>query len=102
MIENIEIVKKPDPETKWTIYGAKWCKSCVKAKDLLESCNIKYTYHDLGNKESTSKVIEEFKKITDEYAYIPMIFNYDEFIGGFTDLEEMIKDEQVKFDIEDF
>lgn len=29
-------------------YGAEWCGDCRRSKRLLDSLNIKYTYHDVS------------------------------------------------------
>lgn len=71
------------------IYGSLTCGWCVKAKQLLDGKGIPYTFL-------------EFSKMSGEEGYkimqraggqttIPMIFIDDKFIGGFRELEDLLR-----------
>lgn len=73
----------------YIIYGAEWCDSCIKAKNLLNEKNIPYEFKDVDK----SDISEEFKIILEscENSSIPKIIKvnagFSEFIGGYKELE---------------
>lgn len=72
---------------KVKIYTWTFCPFCNHAKDLLNSKGIKYEEHVLDNKD------DELQKLREETGQrsIPQIFIGEEFIGGFSELEELDK-----------
>ena len=71
-----------------TVYGKQSCGYCVKAKNLLESKKIPFTYLSLGEDVG----INEFKEQYPHVKTVPYILNNDFIIGGFTDLEEYLEE----------
>jgi glutaredoxin len=74
-------------EKKWFIVTKEGCPSCIKAKDFLETKNIKVKYESYNN-ENKNVAIKKYSKKTNNYEYFPMIFYNNKFIGGFVDLEK--------------
>ena len=75
---------------EWFIVTLDGCGYCTKAKQLLQSKNIKYDTQTLT--ESNSKEIyQSIDSLTKEYRYFPMIFHSGKFIGGYGDLEKYFK-----------
>lgn len=44
----------PASATPLTIYGADWCRDCVRSKALLDRLGVDYTYVDLVAEESAA------------------------------------------------
>jgi glutaredoxin len=63
--------EKPSETTQYTIYSKSGCPNCKKVKELLETQKITFT------------VIQELT--SREWKTFPIVFNNDQFIGGFTD-----------------
>ena len=92
----------------WTVYGEEWCGFCKRAVELLKSRNSKFVYYDktgstfqklarnMGIKERNPKESAEkaFKKtigkMIGNHRTIPIVFHNGKFIGGYSDLENMI------------
>lgn len=53
------------------MYGADWCKDCIKAKELLTERNLKYTYLDITNAESGKEYSEKVMEINNGKRIIP-------------------------------
>lgn len=68
---------------EWTVYGAEWCPYCVKAKALLVEKKLAHIYHDVTE---YSNARDSLKEWTDGYKTIPVVFNKNKFVGGYTDL----------------
>ena len=66
----------------YTIYGRPNCGWCVRAKDLLSSNNVEYKYIDIYEDSKSMAWIKE-----KGYKTVPQIFDDDEHIGGYNDLE---------------
>jgi glutaredoxin len=86
----------------YILFTKSGCPYCQKAKELLEAKGqkLKITEVNDSNKE---KIYAKIDKKTDSYRYFPVIFNDDKFIGGYTELEKIFKEEVVdgkKADIE--
>lgn len=78
----------------YIIYGSDSCKFCTSAKELLDRHNIDYVYHDIT--ENKTEVLDDLSKSTGNQRTMPVIFNEKVFVGGYTDLENLIC-----FDIDD-
>ncbi len=67
------------------IYSTPVCPYCQAAKALLDSKELPYKDIDLSNEaELRSKLSEKHN-----YTTVPMIFINDEFIGGFSELQQL-------------
>ena len=80
----------PNEEDEWTVYGAKWCGFCRRAKKLLEDKEVKFVYYDVESIGNFSKgdVQKILSPLTSNHTTIPIIFNNNEFIGGFDQLKK--------------
>lgn len=68
------------------IYTSKNCYYCTRAKQLLDTKNVKYKIVDVTN---SSKQRELLVKITNGLKTVPQIFINNHHIGGFNELNEM-------------
>jgi|TARA_B110000914_G_scaffold187034_1_gene171306 glutaredoxin len=80
-----KIIPLPNDSDEWTVYGAKWCEYCKKATELLEKNNLTFVYHDVDDFGSDN-IKEQLKDLTNNQKTIPIIFNGNKFIGGYSDL----------------
>lgn len=92
MIENFTYPK----EKIWTVYTKSNCIYCTKVKELLKSNNIDYISINCDeyiqnqiNKESFLSQIESL--IEKKYRTFPMVFDENNFIGGFVDTKNYIE-----------
>jgi len=67
------------------IYGTERCGFCTRAKELLESFNIPYTYQDVTTEQG---LLDMFKM--NGWKTVPQIFEDDKHIGGFDKLRKYI------------
>ncbi len=84
---NSKELPMPNKNTEWTIYGTNYCSFCVNAKKLLDEKNKQYVFVNVGNYSNARTVL---KARTSGYQQIPVIYNKDEFIGGFSDLKKIV------------
>ena len=75
----------PKSNDKWTIYTMSWCGYCKATKELLNKEKQKFVEHDITNIDFITKCLSN---ITNNYEMFPMIFNGEEFIGGFSELKK--------------
>ena len=83
----------PASDKLFTVYGAKSCPFCLKAKTLLESNNIQFIYYDIeqyGTRQDFFNYFRSLNKIGPLVRTIPVIFNKGVYIGGYTNLEERL------------
>ena len=73
----------------WFIVTKSGCGYCKKAKELLDSKNMKFETHELTN-VNKDDIYNKLDSLTGKYRYFPMIFNKGKFIGGYTDLEKKL------------
>lgn len=73
-MKNIEIFWRPN------------CKFCEMAKNLLSSKGIDYTLKEIGVDIS----VEYFKMVNPNIKTVPAIFVDSIYIGGYTELKEMV------------
>src|SRR3989338_6122958 len=78
-----------------TVYGSSSCKFCRKAKQLLEQQRIPSIYYDIDawGQEVRRDIVNYLTSQTDipsHYRTIPLIFIYGKFLGGCTELEELL------------
>lgn len=72
----------------YIIYGADKCPFCNKAKDLLDNNNKQYVYYDITDKKT--KIMNELADKTNNQRTVPIIFDNQKFIGGYTELSNII------------
>lgn len=65
------------------IYGRDNCPYCVKAKELLQKKEVWWAYIDL----TKNPTIRE-RMMAKGFKTVPIIYNGDTLIGGYTDLEK--------------
>lgn len=72
----------------YTIYGADKCPFCTKAKQLLDKYTISYKYIDVTGKKT--EIMDNLKSKTNNQRTVPIIFSGNKFIGGYTELSNVI------------
>ena len=78
----------PDKNSKnWTIYTLSWCGYCKAAKSLLKDKKQKFIEHDVSQLENVNSCLSN---LTKNYQLYPMIFKNGKFIGGFSDLKNIL------------
>ena len=77
----------PEKKDKWTIYTISWCGYCKATKGYLKEKKQKYIDHDVSNMDYITDCL---KNVTNNYEMFPMIFKNGEFIGGFSELKNLI------------
>lgn len=82
---------KPSQDIEWLVYGASWCRFCRNAKKFLESKNVDLVYVEIENYVSKDVFKEMMTELTSGYQTIPMIFNREKFIGGYSNLCELFE-----------
>ncbi len=71
------------------IYGVSNCPFCIKAKQLLNDMENIYEYIEI-KQENKTKFLNEMSNKTNNQRTFPLIFQKDNFIGGFTELDEYL------------
>jgi glutaredoxin 3 len=64
------------------MYGTRFCPYCVRARNLLDSKNITYTYVPVDQHKEERAVMEQRSQCTS----VPQIFIDDYHVGGCDDL----------------
>ena len=73
------------------IYGTTKCFYCRLSKDYCIKHKIRYKFYDINTIENKNKIIMFKKqKIIPINISIPIIFNNGKYIGGFSELENLI------------
>lgn len=83
-----KVFDKPSKTTQYTIYSKSGCPNCKKVKELLETQKITFTIIDCDEYliESKSEFLNFIQELTSrEWKTFPIVFNNDEFVGGYTD-----------------
>lgn len=96
-------IEKPS-QIGFTVYSKTNCSYCTKVKQLLSDNKIFFLEiqsddYLLEDKEAFLSFIKEITEI--EYRTFPMVFNNNQFIGGFTDTEAIVS-KQLSFNEDDF
>lgn len=71
------------------IYGISNCSFCLKTKRLLDDMNIAYEYQEIKQEEK-SKFLDDMADKTNNQRTFPLVFHNDKFIGGYTDVDELL------------
>ena len=82
---------QPPEVVVWTKSG---CPACVNAKRLLDSKKVKYQEKKLGSSPSMQKA---FAIATKGAKSIPQVFINGEHIGGFDDLQNLQKRDELNY-----
>ena len=72
----------------FTIYGRTYCKYCRKAKELLDSLDQSYIYINIDD-DGPIEAVEHIK--ASGWKTVPMVVVEGKFIGGYTELETMLR-----------
>ena len=78
--------------SRFTIFGRPDCGYCVRAKRLLQDKELDYRWIDI-QKEGISKTDLE-KTIGKPVETVPQIFHGQHHIGGFTELDAYLKQQE--------
>jgi len=82
---------------EYTVYGTSWCPFCRRAKILLTEEHVPFSFVDLDifglGPNNTRNYFVENNMIPENHKTIPTIFNNGKFIGGYTDLVNILKSE---------
>jgi glutaredoxin len=76
----------PSKTIEWTCYGSKSCGSCENAKQLFKEKNISFSYYDINDIGGGYLVKTKLYPLIGNYNKIPIIFHYEKFIGGYSNL----------------
>lgn len=68
------------------IYSKDYCPYCKKAKMLLDTLDLKYVEHNVEEEGEFEKLKEKTGHMT-----VPQIFIGENFIGGASELENLIR-----------
>lgn len=100
--------EKPSETTQYTIYSKSGCPNCKKVKELLETQKMTFTVIDCDEYliEYKSEFLNFIQELTSrEWKTFPIVFNNDQFIGGFTDTKvylENLAEKNLDFTYETF
>jgi glutaredoxin len=87
---------------KYIIYGGEKCKWCSKARELMKDNDLIFEYHDVEKEfDSKKQFFDDFSDKTNHKQTIPVVFVDNEFIGGYTELEKYVNNNEDCF-VEDF
>ena len=84
----IQMARVDEQSEVFTVYGKPGCTYCVKAKKLLESKGLAYTYKEVGTDVS---VAELFAEIGHEVRTVPQIMVDKHLIGDYNSLMKYLK-----------
>lgn len=76
----------------YTIYTINNCPWCDKAEDLLADRDELYTKKNIEINETAKRNILDYLSKIQKRTTFPQVFCGDTYIGGYTDLEEYLKD----------
>lgn len=78
--------------TEVMLYTKDWCSYCRAAKNLLDQLGYKYTdidvTHDLA-------LYQQMRQKAEGRSTVPQIFINGKPIGGYTDLRELLRNQQL-------
>ena len=70
------------------IYTKDDCKWCIKAKELFHKLDIPFVEYRINRNITREEVLKKFPN----WKTVPIIIIDDEFIGGYTELENRLND----------
>lgn len=77
-----------DPEKTITLYGSGWCPYCLAAKNILKSKGL--TWSEIRVDQDIEKRGEMIRR--SGRTSVPQIFIGERYVGGFEDLQVLIRD----------
>ena len=90
----------PRKTDEFTLYTTRDCPYCKASLTILNSLKnkktgsiIKYINYDYNAVFADGITSLELAKLTDNYKYIPIIFHYDKFVGGYDALIALLRRE---------
>jgi glutathione-dependent peroxiredoxin len=75
---------------KWVVLGTEGCPFCKKATDLITATGHFYTYFDIDDHQA----IKAFCNASG-FKTVPQVFLNGYLIGGFTEVEEYLRQEML-------
>ncbi len=78
--------------TDVVLYTKDWCSYCRAAKNLLDQLGYKYTDIDVTH---DLKLYQEMRQRAQGRSTVPQISTNGESIGGYTDLRELLRNQQL-------
>ena len=75
---------------RWSVYTKNGCPYCTKAKNLLDRKKIAYEEHKI-TPTNRQKILDSLDVVTGGYRYVPIIIKNGEFVGGFSELSDVLK-----------
>lgn len=78
--------------TDVVLYTKDWCGYCHAAKSLLKQLGYKYTDLDVTH---DAALYQEMRQKAKGRSTVPQIFINGESIGGYTDLRELLRKQQL-------
>ena len=75
---------------EWLMYTKNGCSYCEKAKKALSNLNASYKSIEVKEADR-EKLYAKIDKSTGSYRSFPIIFKEKKFIGGFSELEKLLK-----------
>ena len=88
-----KVVEKSESESKdrfWKIYTRPECPWCKKAKDLLTQHREKFINFNIDDSNLGKAAFDKIKPLIGNHSTVPIVFLDNKFIGGYTDLENII------------
>jgi glutaredoxin len=91
--KRVGLTFKADQQEKrfWKIYSRKGCPWCEKAIALLKENNEDYVPIEI-----TDEKLDKLRPVIGDYNTVPIVFLNNEFIGGYTELEQKIHEAPLK------
>ena len=77
-------------EYEYILYGKESCIYCKEAVQMLKTRNKNYKYVEIKNDKQLETLYNIIDKKTNNYRYFPIIFKNGKFIGGYTELKNII------------
>lgn len=80
----------PKKEDKWTVYSGEYCGFCKGAVRFLNKELEEFTYYDVMDEQYGGKahVKESLSHLTNKQNTIPIIFNGEHHVGGYSELKQ--------------
>jgi glutaredoxin 1 len=72
-----------------TIYGKQGCPYCEMAKNICTTAQLEHTYIDIFSSSEAENTYKELSE-THNHFTVPLILQNDDFIGGFTELQQKL------------
>ena len=77
--------------SKVTLYTTPYCPFCVRAKQLLDNRKVSYDDHDVSNDPALRQKVSAQHG---NFPTVPMILIGETFVGGYSELQELVQSGQ--------